>query len=384
MWELVRVFLLVLGAVTVLMVFVGVFREASDHGLGVVQIMQILPFVVPSLLPFTIPATMLLTVAAVYGRMSGDNEIIAAKAAGINVLSIIAPSLVMGVVLSAGALFMTDRIIPWASKQITTVVVNALEVIFLERLHTDLQHVDRKNGVAITVSDVQGNKLIKPTFSYRPKGKSTVTIQAEEAELDFDMKNQQVLLHISHSLVDAPNGQKMWIEDGVFPIPLPGELKKINPGDMTIQSIGAELEKIKVTKEQTQEQQAIETAFALTLGEFHRLEESEFEHIHWKHEKNHTTMHRLKTEEHSRIALAFSCLAFVWVGSPFSIMRGERQFLKSFFMCFVPIILVYYPLMLLIINQSRVGVFDPSWMIWVPNGLMFVAGCYFFHRVRQH
>ena len=77
-------------------VFVGVFREASQSGLGPVQIMQILPFVVPSLLPFTIPATLLLAVCVVYGRVAADHEITAVKSAGISVMSLLWPAFLFG------------------------------------------------------------------------------------------------------------------------------------------------------------------------------------------------------------------------------------------------------------------------------------------------
>ena len=80
--ELLRVFAFVLSVLTVLLVFVGAFQQARDSGLGPLQILEILPFVVPSLLPFTIPATLLLTVSVVYGRIAGDQEITAAMAAG--------------------------------------------------------------------------------------------------------------------------------------------------------------------------------------------------------------------------------------------------------------------------------------------------------------
>ena len=84
MGELVRVFALLVVVLTVMLVFVGLFQEATERGLGTVQILQILPFVVPSMLPFTIPATLLLAVCVVYGRISGDLEVIAANAAGIS------------------------------------------------------------------------------------------------------------------------------------------------------------------------------------------------------------------------------------------------------------------------------------------------------------
>ncbi|MFP6762164.1 MAG: LptF/LptG family permease, partial [Planctomycetaceae bacterium] len=82
--ELFRYLLLIILGFTVLLIFVGVFREVSESGLGPLQVLQILPYVVPSMLPFTIPATLLLAVCVVYGRLSADHEVTAAKAAGVN------------------------------------------------------------------------------------------------------------------------------------------------------------------------------------------------------------------------------------------------------------------------------------------------------------
>ncbi len=90
--DLIKVLLLVITIMTVLLVFVGVFKEAVDRGLGPLHMLQILPYIVPSLLPYTIPATLLLAVCIVYGRLAADYEITAAKAAGINVLSLLAPA----------------------------------------------------------------------------------------------------------------------------------------------------------------------------------------------------------------------------------------------------------------------------------------------------
>ncbi len=75
--ELIRVFVLVVSVLTILLVFLGAFTKASEDGLGPGEILQILPYLVPSLLPFTIPATMLLTVTVVYGRIAADHEVTA-------------------------------------------------------------------------------------------------------------------------------------------------------------------------------------------------------------------------------------------------------------------------------------------------------------------
>ena len=126
LFELLRVFTFLLSILTVLLVFVGVFREATMSGLGPFQALRILPYVVPNLLPFTIPATLLLTVCIVYGRMSGDQEITAAKAAGINVLSLLWPSFLLGAVLSVCSLILVDQAIPWANAKIQKIVTLVL------------------------------------------------------------------------------------------------------------------------------------------------------------------------------------------------------------------------------------------------------------------
>src|SRR5262245_14591505 len=90
--ELVRVFLLALVAFTSVFVVAGLVHEANQQGLGLMQIVAIVPFAIPASLPFAIPATLLLAVTVVYGRLAADSEIMATKAAGINVLYLLAPA----------------------------------------------------------------------------------------------------------------------------------------------------------------------------------------------------------------------------------------------------------------------------------------------------
>ena len=47
--------------------------------------MHLVPYVIPSTLPYTIPVSLLFAATVVYGRLAGDNEIIAIKTAGLSV-----------------------------------------------------------------------------------------------------------------------------------------------------------------------------------------------------------------------------------------------------------------------------------------------------------
>src|SRR5688572_21703801 len=96
LWELVKTFTLSLLAITGIMLMGGVVAEASQQGLGPAQILMVIPLLIPSTLPWTIPATTLFAICLVYGRLSADNEILAIKSAGVHLIKVIWPGVVLG------------------------------------------------------------------------------------------------------------------------------------------------------------------------------------------------------------------------------------------------------------------------------------------------
>ncbi len=382
--ELLRVFAFVLSILTVLLVFVGVFREVSDKGLGPLQVLQILPYVVPSLLPFTIPATMLLSVCVVYGRMAGDQEITAAKAAGISVISLLWPSFFFGGVLSVCTLLLTDQAIPWSEANIRRVVTAAMEDILLDVLRSQHQTTDWSQGVTISVKDVRGKKLIKPTFRYAPAGKPPLTANAQEAELHFDFEKQHVLLKLVRAQVDVPGQGPAWFEEFVQPFPLPLGSNTTIPRHINVQRIRQKIDTLKTQHADFLQQRSIAAAFALAIGDFDALNGSRMRNYDTLVHNNRHEYLRLWTELHSRFALACSCFLFVLVGSPFAVLQAKRQFLTNFFLCFVPIILLYYPVVLLALNLSKTGTVDASWAMWVGNAVIAVAGVLVLRRAALH
>src|SRR6516162_7638389 len=88
-WELVKVFLMALVAITGILLVAGIIAEATQQGLGPKQILSAIPLLIPSTLPYTIPATTLFAVCVVYGRLSADNEILAIRSAGVNLYHVV-------------------------------------------------------------------------------------------------------------------------------------------------------------------------------------------------------------------------------------------------------------------------------------------------------
>ena len=58
------------------------------------------------------------------------------------------------------------------------------------------------------------------------------------------------------------------------------------------------------------------------------------------------------------------------VGCPIGIWFSKSDYLGAFITCFLPIVVMYYPLLLCGINMGKGGSVHPGISIWVANAMM--------------
>ncbi len=383
-FELLRLFAYLVFGLTVLLVFIGVFKEASERGLGPTQVFQLLPYVAPSMLPFTIPATLLLTVCVVYGRVAGDQEVVAAKAAGIHVMSLLNPALLLGAILSVGSFSLTNHVIPWASRNIESVIAQASGQIFLDVLEAQHQINEPELGLSITVTGVDGRRLLNPTFKKAIDDEHYI-VQAREASLDFDTRNQEVLVVFTKAKITKPgSNDESWITSDARRFPLSRKKGKMQPRSMTITEIKASIADLDRQAEELENERDWIAATSLVLGDFERLRYENFADYRKQARQKLKLRRKLQTEMHSRFAMAGSCFLFVLLGAAYAMLQAKQQFLTNFIVCFLPILLVYYPVTFLMMNLSKSGSVDPWWAMWVANILIGTAGFVYLRRVVRH
>jgi lipopolysaccharide export system permease protein len=272
-------------------------------------------------------------------------------------------------------LLLTDQFIPWARANIQQIVTLKMEDIFLDILRTQGQVVDPRNGITVTVMEVRGKTLIKPTFRYAFAGGAIVTMQAREATLEFDLERQEVVLHLLRPNFEHPNARMFVNDQEEIRFPLPRSTRNVVPRELTIRDIRREMELIAQKREDLEQRRILATAIALSRGDFERFLQPDFQ-FYEAHIEMHTHRYnRLHTEIHSRYALSCSCLFFVILGSPFSILQARRQFLTSFALCFFPIFLGYYPVVMGCMTLAKnYAAFHPAWTMWLGNGGMLLGG----------
>ena len=71
-----------------------------------------------------VPMAVMVAVLTAFGRLSGDNEITAAKATGVNVFSLIAPVLVASVIVAFGLFLFGNHVLPAANHRLKALLVD--------------------------------------------------------------------------------------------------------------------------------------------------------------------------------------------------------------------------------------------------------------------
>jgi lipopolysaccharide export system permease protein len=128
---------------------------------------------------------------------------------------------------------------------------------------------------------------------------------------------------------------------------------------------------------------AAEAAFDMISGDFAGLADP-----HWKKRRDKVRIagqriHRLQTEPWRRWATGFSCFFFVMVGAPLAIRLRNSDLWTSFAICFLPILLVYYPLLALGVDRAKDGALPP-YSVWLGNVILLLAGLWLMRKVNRY
>src|ERR1051326_5787679 len=163
-WELVRVFFMALLALTGMLVMGGVVAEATQHGLGPIELLEAIPLLIPSTLPYTLPATTLFATCVVYGRLAHDNEVLAVKSAGIHLGHVVWPAVLLGILTSGITVVLSLDVIPSTHHELRTRFVRDVEKFLYNILKREGSIRHSKLPYSIYVQRVQGRKLLEALF----------------------------------------------------------------------------------------------------------------------------------------------------------------------------------------------------------------------------
>ncbi|HEX3999214.1 MAG TPA: LptF/LptG family permease [Pirellulales bacterium] len=386
LFELIKVFLIALTGMTLFMVLVGVVREAYSQGLGLKQILLLIPYILPDSLRFAVPGTVLFATCSVYGRMASTNEVVAVKAQGISPWTILWPTFVFAFFLSLVAVWLNDVASGWGREGAKRVVIASVEEIVYSRLAQQRSYSSRM--FSINVKAVDGRKLVEPTFTFAANDDSSpATINCEWAELKSDLVANTLTLVCYNGTIDA-GGIRFFFPDKAIErvVPLDEASKRggrLSPADVPLNRISKEIEIQQQQNEAYAARMALDAGGEMIAGDFGQLTGRSWadDQMHMTNEQSR--LFRLLMEPSRRWANGFSCLFFVLIGAPMAIRMRNSDFLTSFFACFCPILVVYYPLLIFGVDQAKRGSL-PGWSVWMGNVILAFSGAWLMRRVIRY
>ena len=341
----------------------------------------IMPFMLPEMLVITIPVSLLLAVSIVYGRMTGTNEVVALKSLGINPMVIIWPAIIFSFLLSLGTILLQEIAATWCRPSYARVAAESVEEIAYGMLQSNHSiGPPYTPQFSITVKSVDGRKLVQPIITILGDDKHpNITLRAGDAELRTSRSRQE--LEIICRNVDVDIDGKFQFNDPTewrysVPITNPGR----NPGVLehhrdwlAMYEIPEHLAKLKIEAAPLEQRRAeletggktLQPADGDRLADLRRL------------------IYRLQTEPYRRFSNGFTCLCFVLIGVPVAMLWRHADVLTNFFVCFVPILAVYYPLLMLSEDLSTSGKLWPV-SFWMGNTACIISGIMLLRRIVQH
>ena len=385
--EILKVFVVSLFTLTTLILLIGVARELIRRGLGAASVVQLLPFVLPISLQFAFPATALFSVCSVYGRMAADGEVSTVKSCGVSPLKLLGPALVFAFVLSPAAVMLSDLAVSWGRPGVNRVVMMSIEDIAYRVL--DAQHsYTSEHGFSIHVRDVQDRLLVHPTVTLGGGGDQSVKLTAAEGELSLDPDRGTLLLRLKDSSVAGGDRfESIMPGDNEFPIPLQALAEKApserSPSELPLRLIADQTRFQREQTESKRAQLAATTGFALLGSRPADLSGPIGRTLEYELKSGSKRLRRLEIEPWRRWAWGFSCLCFVMVGAPLAMLVRSGDNWTTFGLCFLPTLVVYYPLFILGLEQAKDGNMPPQG-VWLGNLVLVGISAVLCNKVRRH
>jgi lipopolysaccharide export system permease protein len=152
---------------------------------------------------------------------------------------------------------------------------------------------------------------------------------------------------------------------------------------MTWKELTQERERLTEKLEATENQLKVEALNLATRGDVGSLAL----HVRQLHEKRRHLRHLIRlvdVEKLMRPALSLGCLCFILVGAPVGIWFSRGDYLSAFITCFLPIVLVYYPLMLCGTNLAKEGRFNLAILVFGADVIVGLCGVVLFRRLLRN
>ncbi len=342
----------------------------GQASLGVVA--EAIALLIPFVWVFALPMGMLTATLLVFGRFSADQELAAARAGGISLLSLTTPILILSLLLCALSAWVNMDLGPNSRERYKDLLAK-FQVEISSGLLPEGRYIRDIPGYMIYVGKNRDGAL-EEVMVY-VLGNSTnlpSTVIAPRGQLTVDVTNRSVVLQLFEAkgvLFQGDHGMPV-ASDLSYEYKLPGlERRKASLRDMSFRELRVELREL--------EQHLSQPLELLQHAEPKAREKRES-----IQDQVRDLTSPVRVQLHRQVAFSFACFGFTLIGIPLGIRVHRRETNVGFAIAII-LVMIYYGGIMLGLSLDKRPEFLPHLILWVPNFLFQVVGAVLLWRANK-
>jgi len=341
-------------------------------------VVEAVGFVIPFVLIFALPMGLLTTMLLVFGRFSADQELTAARASGISLLSLITPVLLLSLLCCGLSAWINMEIGPQCDvaykRLLSGMGVELMNLQSPERLLPEGQFIrDFPGYIFYTEKNNKGKLENVVVLQLENETNVSLTITAPSGNLEMNPSNKEIFVHLFQPRVLTSSGitwnSTEFTSPNLYPTnDLSQKFSKPKLSDMTFWQLRDEL------ADRERELSLPPLAATNSVASPAQLREAA--------QRRADLTEQVRVEMSRQIAFPFACFGFTLVGIPLGI-RVHRRETNIGVAVALGLVLVYYSFIILAESLSTRAEFAPHMIIWLPNFIFQAVGAVLLWRANK-
>jgi len=351
-------------------------------GLSVLIVSEIFLMSLPFIVALTVPMAVLVAVLMAFGRLSGDQEIVAMRANGIRLTTIMTPVLVASFFLSLLMVAFNNHILPESNHRVKNLMIDVAQKkpTFRVKEGVFMSATDGYNTLVEKV-DQRTQELFNVVI-WETKPNMFRIISAPAGEMHSSEDGTVLSLELYNGEIHELDQANLWtyrtlsFKRHILNMEIESKLTRKERAYRSDRELSARAMKQKVRELDIEIAESMQKAVALesdSAREAQTQRDVELRKIAGKErEKN-----RYLVEIQKKYSIPFACVVFVILGIPLGV-AAKRGGAGVGFGVAVLFFVLYYVGLVSGEELADRGIMSPFVGMWTPNVLLFLVGVYLF------
>ena len=336
-------------------------------------IFQAISLLIPFVWVFALPMGLLTATLLVFGRFSADQELTAARASGVSLLSLITPILLLSLFCCGLSAWINTDLGPRSRVAYKNLLFQVRAELVTAQLPEGQFINISTNYIFYTEKNHGGNLQGVMIFMLENGTNVGTTVRAPRGQLETDVTNKQLILNLFEPRSVTRGAHSAITSTTKLTYNFDLNTAKSQPGkpkisDMTFWQLRDELRDL-------ERRIGLPPEAALTSDEL-RAQAREF-----ARQRNDWT-EPIRVEMNREISFSFACFAFTLVGIPLGIRMHRRETNIGVAIALL-LVLVYYSFIIAGESLSARPELVPHLILWLPNFIFQAVGAVLLWRANR-